>query len=128
MGTTWTCWGLRRGAGGVWRSQHSRDSRWLQTEREGNRPSRSRDLFGAFQTARSKPRPGARLAPRGTVGSLAGIPSQHDAYNRPNMAMLAGLGIQPSAGELEVARRGLVADLGLRTAADIFEATRSEYE
>ncbi|KAM6513724.1 hypothetical protein FALCPG4_016094 [Fusarium falciforme] len=66
------------------------------------------------------------LAPRPSVGSLAGPASEEEAHNQPNTATFAGPDFRPSAEVLEAGRRSLVAALGLRTVADISEESRNE--
>ncbi|KAM6506895.1 hypothetical protein FALCPG4_018748 [Fusarium falciforme] len=66
------------------------------------------------------------LAPRPSVGSLAGPASEEEAHNQPNTATFAGPDFRPSAEVLEAGRRSLVVALGLRTVADISEESRNE--
>ncbi|KAJ4176199.1 hypothetical protein NW759_017556, partial [Fusarium solani] len=66
------------------------------------------------------------LAPRPSVGSLAGPASEEEAHNQPNTVTFAGPDFRPSAEMLEAGRRSLVAALGLRTVADISEESRNE--
>ena len=66
------------------------------------------------------------LAPRPSVGSLAGPASEEEAHNQPNTVTFAGPDFRPSAEVLEAGRRSLVAALGLRTVADISEESRNE--
>jgi hypothetical protein len=66
------------------------------------------------------------LAPRPSVGSLAGPASEEEAHNQPNTATFTGPDFRPSAEMPEAGRRSLVAGLGLRTVADISEESRNE--
>ncbi|KAL6359150.1 hypothetical protein LRP88_07367 [Fusarium phalaenopsidis] len=100
-----------------------RQPRSLEGRPGNNQPAGPGALFRSVQMDGGRRVP---LAPRPSVGSLAGPGSEEEAHNQPNMATFAGQDFRPSAEMLEAGRRSLVAGLGLRTVADISEESRNE--
>lgn len=96
-------------------SSVERQPRDLEGRRENNEAARPTALFRSIQIDGGSRVP---LAPRPAI--------EEGAHNQPNKAMLAGPDSRPLAEMLEARRRSLVAGLGLRTVADIFEESRNE--